>query len=180
MKTSTQTMLAASSLLLSACQLNTPNLTAGIDHRTERFDDIITQKTFMDCKQEGHAFDRQASEQNRQELYLASAEKLLSCESNLGQNAHLIDVQDRMKTYALGIQNKVKGGDVNGASVAFQKFKSYFAGMDLIYENGSSFSASYTALLGANGDADQLKLASINAKPQVKKEVRRIWHWRTK
>lgn len=179
MKTSTQIILAASAILVSACQLNTPNLNASIDHRTERYEDIITQKTFNDCKQEGHTFDRQASEQNRQELYLASANKFLSCESNLGQNAHLVDIQDRMKTYALGIQNKVKGGDVNGASVALQKFKSYFSGMDLIYENGSSFSASYTALLGANGDANLLRLSSINAKPQVKKEVKRIWHWRT-
>ena len=179
MRTSTKIVLAASAVLFSACQLNTPNLSAGIDHRTERYDDIITQKTFNDCKQEGHAFDRQASEQRRRELYLASAEKLLSCDGALGENAYLIDVQDRMKTYALGIQNKVKGGDVKGASTALQKFKTYFGGMDLIYENGASFTESYTALLRSNGDADQLRLSSLNAMPQVKKEVKRIWHWRT-
>lgn len=169
-----------STFFLGACQtLPSPDIYGGVDHRTERYDNIVSQKLFNDCRQEGINFDRQANEQGRPELFLESANQLLSCETSVAGRAHLIDTELRMQTYALAIQNKIKGGDVYGGHEAFLKFTNTFQGRDLIYTNGSSFIDTMHVLFNLTDTKSPLHLAAMNARPKVKDEVRRISYWRS-
>jgi len=84
-----------------------------------------------------------------------------------------------MKAYALSVQNYLIGGDVAKAKTNLEKFKIAFEGKDLIYADGTSFLDTYDALFSySNSDKKSLlNLASLNAKPSVKDEIRRIWYW---
>jgi len=168
-----------SSLALGACQqLPHPDIYGGVDHRNTRYDHIISQKEFNDCRQEGLNFDRQANEQGRPELFLQSGNQLLSCETSVAGNAHLIRTELRMQTYALGIQNKIQGGDLYGAHEAFLKFSTTFDGHDLIYSDGSSFSDTMHVLFNMSDAQNPVRLAALNARPNVKEEARRVNYWR--
>ena len=91
---------------------------------------------------------------------------------------HLVSEEQRMKAYALSVQNYLIGGDVAGQT-NLKKFKQAFGGKDLIYADGTSFLDTYDALFSyTNTDKKSLlNLASLNAKPSVKDEIRRIWYW---
>jgi len=168
-----------STIALGACQqLPNPDFLGGVDHRKNHFDNVVAQKQFNDCRQEGLTFDRQANEQGRPELFLQSANQLLSCETVVAGNAHLVDTDSRMQTYALGIQNKIKGGDVYGGHEAFLKFTSTFEGHDLIYTDGSSFTDTMEVLFTMTDMDNPVRLAVMNARPKVKDEARRIIYWR--
>jgi hypothetical protein len=71
------------------------------------------------------------------------------------------------------------GGDVAKAKANLEKFKTAFDGKDLIYADGTSFLDTYEALFSyTSTDKKSLfNLASLNAKPSVKDEIRRVWYW---
>ena len=111
------TMLAACSADYGAPPLE------GIGYRQARFEQISAMREYRKCRDEGLELDRKARESGSRGTYLASARVLVKCESSLGPDNAGIALDERMRAYALSIQNFFKGGDVEKARDNFDKFK---------------------------------------------------------
>ena len=162
---------------LSACQTSSFGTAEHIDFRAERFEDLRVVANFNDCKNDGLDLDRAAEESKDFSLHLASAEKLLSCHYELGNKASLVDTEQNMKVVALSAQNFIKGGDVDRARTAMEIFETSFNGHDLLYPDSSSFTQTMQVILEKSKSPNQIALANINARPRLKKEIRRAWRW---
>ena len=82
-----------------------------------------------------------------------------------------------MKVVALSAQNFIKGGDVDQARAAMEIFETSFNSRDLLYPDGSSFTQTMQVILEKSKSPNQIALASINARPKLKQEIRRAWRW---
>lgn len=83
-----------------------------------------------------------------------------------------------MRSYALAIQNYMKGGDVLAARQLLGIFQENFPGEDLYYADGSSFTETMTLLVGMGGPGAAGQLAMSNVGSQIKAELRRADYWR--
>jgi hypothetical protein len=82
-----------------------------------------------------------------------------------------------MKVVALSVQNFIKGGDVDRARTSMEIFETSFNGRDLLYPDSSSFTQTMQVILEKSKSPNQIALANINARPRLKKEIRRDWRW---
>tara|TARA_B100000900_G_C20442227_1_gene659508 strand:+ start:247 stop:807 length:561 start_codon:yes stop_codon:yes gene_type:complete len=171
-------LLASAATFLAACQ--TPSSfrsSEHIDFRADRYNELRLVADFNGCKNEGLELDRRAQESKDFSLHLASAEKLLSCHYELDGAITLVDQEQNMKVVALSAQNFVKGGSIERARAASEVFDLSFSGRDLVYPDGSSFKQTMSVILDDSQNINQFALASTNARPMLKKEIRRAWHW---
>jgi hypothetical protein len=83
------------------------------------------------------------------------------------------------KALAMGVQNYIKGGNLAKARTMFEQFEYVAVGADLLYPDSTSFVANMRVLLNVGGDKKALRLASQNAKTELKDEIRRAWYWQT-
>jgi hypothetical protein len=167
---------------LSACNPATlgSNKTADVvGFHQMRLSDLQTINDFESCVEEGISRDSMARDNGDPAQFLSSAEILEGCEYHVIDGTHLVPEDQRMKVYALSIQNYFIGGDVTKAKMNLEKFRTTFQGKDLIYADGTSFTDTYDVLFSyTHSDKKSLlNLASMNAKPSVKDEVRRVWYW---
>ena len=84
-----------------------------------------------------NVYDKQGESAKALEHYIRS---LAIKEAALGPEIARLAVEERMRAYALSVQNYFKGGDVASARANLGKFKTAFAGKDLYYADGASFS----------------------------------------
>ena len=82
-----------------------------------------------------------------------------------------------MHSYGLAVQNYVKGGDLDAARGALNNFETAFAGHDLYYADGSSFTDTMGALLGRYEERDFGQFSTLNVSTDLKAEMRRVNHW---
>jgi len=170
---------AALMLAVSACSMNgETNPMEGIGFREARFQEISAMQQYRQCRDDALALDEQARTTGNGGRYLASARLLEKCEAELGPEAAGVASEERMRAYALGVQNYLKGGDVTKASETFEKFKKTFDGKDLYYFDGSSFIETMAALLGQKEKADFGKFAMLNVNETLKGEMRRVDYWK--
>ena len=163
---------------LSACQpVTLSDRSAAVDYRYERFTTMQVKANYDDCRKTAFALDKKAGADASR--FLASAEKFESCELMLGDSGKLIDQEMRLKALAMGVQNYIKGGNLAKARTMFEQFEHVAAGADLLYPDSTSFVANMRVLLNVGGDKNALRLASQNAKPELKDEIRRAWYWQT-
>ena len=171
-------LLGLAGAFLSACQTSSSfRSVEHIDFRADRYDELRLVAEFNECKNEGLELDRRAQESKDFSLHLASAEKLLSCHYELDGNIALVDEEQNMKVVALSAQNFVKGGSINRARTASEVFDLSFSARDLVYPDGSSFKETMSVILDDSESVNLFALASTNARPKLKKEIRRAWHW---
>lgn len=137
-------LLAAS---LSACTTVPPAPVEGIGYREARFAEVQAMRAYRDCRDEGLALDRQARDGGDPGRYLAVARVLESCEADLGPAASMLNVEDRMRAYAVAVQARLKAGDVAGAQAGLDRFAAAFDGRDLYFEDGTSVIDSIAAVL---------------------------------
>jgi hypothetical protein len=165
-------------LALGACVTDPPPPREGIAYRETRFAEMAALRQYRECRDEALTLDRQAREAANPARYMASARLLERCESDLGPEAAGLASDERMRSYALAIQNYLKGGDVLAARQLLQLFQENFPGEDLYYADGSSFTETMTLLagLGAPGAAGQLAMSNVGT--AVKAELRRAEYWR--
>ena len=166
--------------MMTACSPVAPSGQANvIDFHQNRLGDLQVISGFDRFVTEGIERDRMARENGDSAQFLSSAKILEGCEYSVIDGTHLVSEEQRMKAYALSIQNYLIGGDVAKAKVNLEKFKTAFGGKDLIYADGTSFLDTYEALFSytKSDKKSLLNLASLNAKPSVKDEIRRIWYW---
>ena len=166
-------------LTLSACMNATSTVdTAGIGFRQARLAEVTAVREWRDCRDEAVALDTKARESGSAARYLASARMLESCEAELGPNAAKGVAEERMRAYALSVQNHLKGGDVNRARENLSQMKRAFPGKDLRYPGGASFIASMELLLGMRDRTDVSAFALVNATDAAKSELRRARYWK--
>lgn len=167
---------------LSACFLGSDQDAAeGIGFREARFQEMQATRDYRACKAEGMDLDRKALASGSAGTYLASAQVLEKCETKLGPGTvGDISVGERMRAYALSIQNYLKGGDVARARDNFDRYRKAFPDNDLYYADGTSFSSTMEALLGRQEPWSFGEFANLNVPDSLKSEMRRMNYWKDK
>lgn len=163
---------------LGACNtMGTATPGEGIGYREARFQEIQAVREYRACQEEALQLDAQARANANAAQYLASAKLIDRCERDLGPVARQIAPEQRMRTYALSVQNYLKGGDVTAARQNLDSFKQAFDGQDLYYPDGASFIESMDVLLGRAGDEAITRYSQANLSPALKSEMRRAQYW---
>lgn len=169
-------MLGAVSAL-SACVTQPPSFGGGIDFRQARYNEMSAMRDYRDCRDHALELDREASMKHDPAKYLASARMIEKCESKLGPDVADIALDERMRAYALTIQNHFKGGDVERARENLDKFSDNFGGQDLYFADGSSFIQTMEVLLGKRGAGSIGRYSDANVNKELKSELRRVRYW---
>ena len=174
-----QGLMLMSTLILSAC--NTTFSSAkleGIGFREARFAEISTMRDYRKCKDDALNLDNSAREEGSAARYAASAKLLESCEANLGLDSRNLALDERMRAYALAIQNYFKAGEINKARESLENFKSTFKNKDLSYANGSSFLETMEVLTGIRNKENISEFSMANVGNALKSELRRMRYWK--
>ena len=172
--------LAAAAMTLGACTLYGPPPSdgGGIGFREARFNDIAAMREYRACRDEALELDHQARSTGNAGRYLASARLIEKCESALGPDVNGIAEDERVRAYALSIQNYIRGGDLESARNNLQTFQAAFPGKDLYYADGSSFIDTTRVLLGQVESHDLGPYSTLNVNDGLKTEMRRVAYWR--
>lgn len=165
---------------LSACATDVSGPLEGIGYRQARFEQITMMREYRACRDQGVELDRKARSSGASGTYLASAQVLEKCETGLGPESAGIARNERMRTYALSIQNYFKGGDVERSRDNFGKFKNQFTGYDFYYPDGTSFVTTMEALLGQRDRWTFGEFSALNINDGLKSEMRRVLYWKNK
>ena len=164
--------------VLGACNLQAAAMQKeGIGFRQARFAEISAMRDYRQCREEGLVLDRQARADRSGARYLAAARMLEGCEAWVGpEGAHLAR-EERMRSYALSIQDYFKGGDVAKARANLATFMKGFPGSDLYYADGSSFVETMEILLGLRDRMAVGEFSVANVSGELKSELRRVRYW---
>lgn len=163
--------------LVSACVQTAPPASEGIGFRQARFEEISAMRAFRACRDEAVQLDAQARASGVAGTYLASARLLENCESELGPNAAGLAVDERVRAFALAVQNHLKGGDVAASRAGLDTFRQAFPDQDLYYPDGTSFVESMEMVLGLTEPNAAGMFSTSNTSPALKKEIRRVQYW---
>ena len=171
--------LAAALLILSGCNAGilAQSPPEGIGYRQARFNEIEGVRNFRECRDQAVELDSQARSSGSQARWLASARLLERCEADLGPEAAGLAEEERMRAYALSITNYIKGGDLNKAEENLEQFEETFAGSDLYFKDGSSFTDSLKILLSHTKPTEFPNFSLLNAPESLKNEIRRVNYW---
>ncbi|MBL6928905.1 MAG: hypothetical protein ISR44_07005 [Rhodospirillales bacterium] len=171
--------MAALLLALGACNMNAQvNPMEGIGFREARFQEVSAMRQYRQCRDDAIALDEQARATGNAGRYLASARLFEKCEAEVGPEAAGVAQDERMRAYALSVQNYLKGGDVAKAGENFEAFQKAFPGQDLYFHDGSSFIETMAALFGHKKDSDFGRFAMLNVNDTLKGEMRRVNYWK--
>ena len=175
------TALCAAALALAACTTDKPfDPAEGIGFRESRFEQISRTREYRSCRDQGYEHDRQARSAGSLGAYLTSARVLEKCEAEIGPDGNGVAEDERMRAYALSVQNHFKGGDIESARSNFDRFKKTFASRDLYYPDGTSFIATMETLLGRHQGWTLGEFSALNVNNELKAEMRRVIYWQNK
>jgi hypothetical protein len=170
-------MLGIAAIATSACVTSPSPLSEGIGFREARHAEIAAMRDYRTCRDHALDIDQEARIKGEPAKYLASARMIETCESGLGPDTAEIAREERMRAYALTVQNYFKGGDVKKARENLEKFETAYAGDDLFYADGSSFTETMQVLLGMSGRSAIGRHSEANVNRQLKMELRRVSYW---
>ena len=117
-KFNTKTLLrcvipAAAGLILSSSNMHANQaFNDGIGYREARFAEISAMREYRQCRDDALNLDTQARKEGSSARYLSSARLIEKCEAEVAASAAKAGENERMRAYALGIQNYFKGGDI--------------------------------------------------------------------
>jgi len=164
---------------LSACQ-TTVGPSEGIRFKQERYREIAAMEQHRNCVVDAMKLDAEARKSRSAGGFLASAKLFEKCESQLGPEAAHVGLEERMRAYAVGIVNYVKGGDLGRAQKNLGRFETAFKGQDLYLANGASFIDTMDLLTGRRSVPDSHELSMLNVGPGIGSELERIKFWKRK
>jgi hypothetical protein len=150
----------------------------GIGFRDARFSEMSAIRDWRTCRDEAIGLDRQAHDEASPARYLASAKLLEKCEADVGPGGAKVSPDERMRAYALGVQNYLKGGDVPQARETLERLKTAFPGADFYYANGASFIDTMEFLTGVRDRTTVGALGISNVDEGFKSELRRAQYWK--
>lgn len=171
--------LLAGALGLAACNVTTSlGQAEGIGFREARFAEFSAMRGYRACRDDALELDKKARSQSSVARYSASARLLEKCEADLGPEGKDLAEDERMRAYALSVQNHFKAGDVARSRTTLEVFKKTFPDRDLTYADGSSFVETMEVLSGLRDRADVGEFAMINVNDKLKAELRRLNYWK--
>ena len=171
-------LLAGFMIGSTACQTFSGGSTAeGIGYRQARFAELSAMSEFRQCREDALALDEQARLTASSAKYLASARLLEKCETMVGAEAANVGEEERMRAYALAIQNYVKGGDIRQAADLLQAFQQAFPNKDLYYSDHASFIETMLVLTTQKEDANYSLASTLNVSRDLKQEKNRVTYW---
>ncbi|MDP6565677.1 MAG: hypothetical protein QF578_12690 [Alphaproteobacteria bacterium] len=169
---------AATALLLAACNPQTTAMQKeGIGFRQARFAEISAMRDYRQCRDDAVQLDRQARAAASPARYLAAARALEKCEAGVGPEGAQVGQDERMRAYALSVQDHFKGGDVAKARANLATFKESYPGADLYYADGASFVETMEILLGLRDRTAVGEFSTANVGGELKGELRRVRYW---
>ncbi len=169
----------AAGVILSACNFTTgATVGEGIGYREARFAEISAMRAYRDCVDEAVELDAQARKEGSAARYLASARLIEKCESELAAGPARAGEDERLRAYALGIQNFFKGGDVARAQENLAKLQKSIPAKDLMLADGSSFLDTMSVLLGKADRSSVGQFSVANVGTDLKSELRRVRYWK--
>lgn len=164
---------------LSACVTSLSEQSGeGIGYRQARFEEIAAMREYRACRDDGLELDKQARRTGAVGQYAASAKLLEKCESLVGDTAPGLATEERMRAFAVSIQNHFKGGDVGKAAAGLEKFKKAFGDNDLYFADGSSFVESMEVLVGMQDRSKIGSYSTHNVNVALLEEMQRLRHWK--
>ena len=149
----------------------------GIGYREARFAEISAMRSYRACRDQALELDTQARKEGTPSRYLASARLIDKCESELGPNASKVAQEERMRAYAVSVQNYFKGGNIVKARNNLEKLKINFSGKDLYLADGSSFIETMEVILSLKSSSTLYDLALANVNEDLKSEFKRLNYW---
>jgi hypothetical protein len=163
---------------LNACVGVTPPIDAeGIGYRQARSMELSAMREWRDCRDEALALDEAARRDANPAQYRASAAMLERCETGLGPGAAGLALEERMRAFALAVQNHLKAGDPARARRSLETFNTGFADRDLYYADGTSFIETMTVLIGVSDGQAPRDLLLVNVGSRLRAEIRRVRQW---
>src|SRR4051812_16579474 len=96
-------MIAAAGAALAACATHPAG--DGIGFREARFNEMSAIQNWRSCRDQAVDLDKQAHDEASPARYLASAKLIEKCEGDVGGEAAKISNDERMRAYALAVQN---------------------------------------------------------------------------
>lgn len=169
--------LAATAVVLSACAVTTGTVSGGIGFEQDRSIRLAQAREYRVCTAQALQLDKQAKADASAARYLASARLLEKCETQVGPDVDIPDVE-RMRNYALSVQNHFKGGDVATAQANLEKMKAAFPDKDIYFADGSSFFETMEILMGLKDRSAAGAFSVVNVNSDVKAELRRVRYWK--
>ncbi|SCA58265.1 conserved exported hypothetical protein [Candidatus Terasakiella magnetica] len=169
--------LLCATVALNACVTQPPSFGGGIDFREARYNEISAMREYRECRDHALELDGEAQAKHDPAKYLASARMIEKCEAKLGPDVADIALDERMRAYALTVQNHLKGGDLESARENLDKFSANFQGRDLYFADGSSFVQTMEVLLGKRGAGAIGRYSDANVNNELKAELRRVRYW---
>jgi hypothetical protein len=174
-------LIAGLAVTLGACLTNAPeDPTAGLSFRADRFAQMEQLGSYQTCHDEAMMLDASARQRGSASAYLTSAKVMADCDRMLAEAGDLVAGEERMRLSALSIINYIRGGDVDQARVGLDGFKRSHPDQDLYFADGSSFIASVEALLGRTETMQYGAFSTLNVNAELKRELRRMHHWKTR
>ncbi len=134
------------------------------------------EAAFAACRDEGLSLERSAQATANAGQYKRSAVILEGCLAE-AERSGSIAAEDRMPVLALAIQAHVKAGDVGRAGALLEDFEARFSGLDLYYDDGTSFIESLRLAVGLAADTDAGVFSTANVNPTLKADLRRQRYW---
>lgn len=171
--------LAIGLVVLSACATDGPTAPDPAFHQA-RFEQMQKIRSFESCRDEGLKLDADARARGSTGAFLTSAKVLEKCGGELGSAATAVSADKRMRLHALSIMNYFRGGDIEMARRRFDSFKSTWPDHDLYLAGGTSFVATVDTLLGRNRNETFGRFMALNVTDDLKREMRRMNHWKNK
>ena len=171
-------LFIAISLFTGGCNMHLAETRSeGIGYREARFAEISAMREFRKCRDEALALDSQARKTGITARYLASARILDTCETELGPRPKTVAAEERIRSYALSVQNYFKGGDISKARSNLEKLEKNFPGRDLYLADGSSFIETMKVVLSLTDKTSTHPLSLSNVSDELKAELRRVQYW---
>jgi hypothetical protein len=163
---------------LNACVGVMPPIDAeGIGYRQARSVELSAMREWRSCRDEALTLDEAARKEANPAQYRASAAMLERCETSLGPGVAGLATEERMRAFALAVQNHLKAGDPVQARAALETFKEGFADRDLYYADGTSFIETMTVLVGLSDGQTPPDLLLVNVGSKLRAEIRRVRQW---
>lgn len=163
---------------LNACVGVTPPIDGeGIGYRQARSMELSAMREWRDCRDEALALDEAARRDANPAQYRASAAMLERCETALGPGVAGLALEERMRAFALAVQNYLKAGDPARARRSLEAFKAGFADRDLYYADGTSFIETMTVLVEVADGRAPRDLLLVNVGSRLRGEIRRMRQW---
>jgi hypothetical protein len=160
---------------LTACATGSSE---GIGFREARYSEMSAIQGWRSCRDEALELDRQARDGASPARYLASAQLLEKCESDVGAGSAKVTADERLRAYALSTQNYLKGGDIGKSRETLDKLKQIFPNSDLYFANGASFIDTMEFLTGIRDKTTVGVVGISNVDDEFRSELRRAQYWK--